>query len=127
MTVFRKIKRWAKTSKAQLFILYFACKDRRTPWYAKVFAVCIVAYAFSPIDAIPDFIPILGFLDDMILLPLAVMLVLKAIPKPVIEEARIKSQNRIKDEKPVFKTAAVLILLFWAAIATGLVWIIFPL
>ena len=67
-TKLEKIKAWAKNLKRQLFILYFAYRDERIPWYVKLFTACIVAYAFSPIDLIPDFIPILGYLDDVIIL-----------------------------------------------------------
>ena len=79
-----KIKAWAKNLKRQIFILYFAYKDERVPWYAKLFTACVVAYAFSPIDLIPDFIPILGYLDDVIIVPLGIMFALKMIPKNVL-------------------------------------------
>jgi uncharacterized membrane protein YkvA (DUF1232 family) len=78
--MFDKIKIWARSLKRQIFILYFACKDERVPWHAKVFTACVVAYAFSPIDIIPDFIPILGYLDDVILVPIGIMIALKMVP-----------------------------------------------
>ena len=81
--MFDKIKTWARSLKRQIFILYFACKDERVPWHAKVFTACVVAYAFSPIDIIPDFIPILGYLDDVILVPRGIMIALKMRPKKV--------------------------------------------
>ena len=79
--MFKKIKTWARKLKRQIFILYFACKDERVPWYAKLFTACVVAYAFSPIDLIPDFIPILGYLDDVILVPLGIIIALKMIQR----------------------------------------------
>jgi uncharacterized membrane protein YkvA (DUF1232 family) len=75
--MFEKLKGWANQLKRQLFVLYYAYKDNRTPWFAKIFSARVVVYAFSPIDLIPDFIPILGYLDDVILVPLGVMLALK--------------------------------------------------
>jgi len=74
--------------KVETYALYLAYKDPRVPWYGKVFAACVVAYAFSPIDLIPDFIPVLGYLDDLILVPLGIALALKTVPKTVLEECR---------------------------------------
>jgi uncharacterized membrane protein YkvA (DUF1232 family) len=76
----KKIKAWARNLKRHIFILYCACKDERVPWFAKLFTACVVAYAFSSIDLIPDFIPFLGYLDDVILVPIGIMIALKMIP-----------------------------------------------
>ena len=92
-----KIKAWAKKLKRQIFILYFAYRDERVPWYVKLFTACIVAYAFSPIDLIPDFIPILGYLDDVIILPLGIMFALKMIPKDVIADCEVKANEMMKN------------------------------
>lgn len=108
-----KLKMWAKQLKRKVFVLYFAYKDNRTPWYAKIFAVCVVAYAFSPIDLIPDFIPILGYLDDVILIPLGVVLALKMIPKAVVQECSVKAENRIMNGKPKNWLVGCLIILVW--------------
>ncbi|CAM3482877.1 DUF1232 domain-containing protein [Marinicrinis lubricantis] len=78
----------AREIKRNIFVLYLAYKDPRVPWYAKLFAIAVVAYAFSPIDLIPDFIPILGYLDDLILVPLGITIALKMIPTPVIEDCK---------------------------------------
>jgi uncharacterized membrane protein YkvA (DUF1232 family) len=115
-----KIKVWAKQLKRKVFILYFAYKDNRTPWYAKLFAVCIVAYAFSPIDLVPDFIPLLGYLDDVILVPLGVALALKMMPKAVIQECTVKAEERIKNGKPKNWLVGSLIILVWI---TAFLWI----
>jgi uncharacterized membrane protein YkvA (DUF1232 family) len=111
--MFERIKTWAKQLKRKVFILYFACKDTRTPWYAKGFAVCVVAYAFSPIDLIPDFIPIFGYLDDVILIPLGVAFALKMIPKSVIQECTLKAEKRMKNGKPKNWLVGSLIILVW--------------
>ncbi|MCD9025367.1 YkvA family protein [Cohnella silvisoli] len=108
-----KIRIWAKLLKRKVFVLYFAYKDNRTPWYAKVFAVCVVAYAFSPIDLIPDFIPLLGYLDDVILVPLGVALALKMMPKAVIQECIVKAEDRLKNGKPKNWLVGSLIILVW--------------
>jgi len=83
------------------------------PWYAKAFAACIVAYAFSPIDLIPDFIPILGYLDDIVLIPLGIALVLKMIPKAVIKECEEKAQAILSQDKPKSLVAAAIIVAIW--------------
>lgn len=108
-----KIKTWAKQLKRKVFVLYFAYKDNRTPWYVKAFAICVVAYAFSPIDLIPDFIPILGYLDDVILVPLGVALALKMIPNAVIQECTVKAEDRLKNGKPQNWLVGSLIILVW--------------
>ena len=112
-----RVKKWAKRLKRHVFLLYFACKDRRSPWYAKLFAVCVVAYAFSPIDLIPDFIPVLGYLDDIVLVPLGVWAALKMIPGPVIEECRGKAEAHFQNGKPKNWLVGSLILLIWALAA----------
>jgi uncharacterized membrane protein YkvA (DUF1232 family) len=108
-----KIKAWAKQLKRKVFILYFAYKDSRTPWYAKIFATCVVAYAFSPIDLIPDFIPLLGYLDDIILIPIGVVIALKMIPATVIQDCTIKAEDRIKHGKPKNWLVGSFIILIW--------------
>ena len=95
------------------------------PLHARVFAACVAAYAFSPIDLIPDFIPILGYLDDLILVPLGVLLARRMIPAPVMDECRLKAQEVLAQGKPVNKVAAVLIVLVWLGLAAlGAVWLI---
>ena len=84
----RSLQGWAQQLKAQLLALYFAYRDPRTPWYARVFAIGVVGYAFSPIDLIPDVIPLLGYLDDLVLLPVGIYLALRLIPAAVMVEAR---------------------------------------
>src|SRR5215510_13084224 len=78
----------ARLLKREVYALYFACRDPRTPWYAKAIAACVVAYALSPIDLIPDFIPVIGYLDDLVIVPLGIALVLKLIPAEIMAEHR---------------------------------------
>jgi hypothetical protein len=83
-----KLKHWARRIKRDLNVLYLAARDPRTPWYAKALAIGVAAYAFSPIDLIPDFIPILGQIDDLIVVPLGIALAIRLIPPDVMAEHR---------------------------------------
>lgn len=98
-TLLDKLKHQARKLKQNILILYLAYKDPRVPWYAKLVAICVVAYAFSPIDLIPDFIPVLGYVDDLILVPLGVALALRLIPKQVFEEYRAEAEELRKKAK----------------------------
>ncbi|MEC0300873.1 YkvA family protein [Peribacillus frigoritolerans] len=122
--MFDKIKTWARSLKRQIFTLYFACKDERVPWHAKVFTACVVAYAFSPIDIIPDFIPILGYLDDVILVPLGVMIALKMIPKNVLADCEVKAEEMMKNGKPKNWIVGSLIVMIWVLIIIWLLYIL---
>ena len=116
-----KIKAWAKNLKRQIFILSFAYRDERVPWYVKLFTACIVAYAFSPIDLIPDFIPILGYLDDVIILPLGIMFALKMIPQEVRLDCEVKANEMMENGKPRNWIVGSLIILIWSVI---ILWIL---
>jgi uncharacterized membrane protein YkvA (DUF1232 family) len=107
----------ARQLKTEVYALYLAYKDVRTPWYAKVFTAVVVGYAFSPIDLIPDPIPILGYLDDLVLIPLGAYLAVKMIPPQVMEESRAKAKEVMALGKPVNKVAAVVIVLIWIGLA----------
>ncbi|MBB6637087.1 YkvA family protein [Cohnella thailandensis] len=110
-----RLKSWARQLKRKVYVLFYAYKDNRTPWYAKMFAVCVVAYAFSPVDLIPDFIPVLGYLDDLILVPIGVTLALKLIPDAVLQESIVQAEQRIKGGKPKNWFVGSLIVLLWIA------------
>ena len=97
-----------------VYAIYLAYKDPRVPAYARVFAACVVGYAFSPIDLIPDPIPVLGYLDDLVLVPLGVWLALKMIPAPVLAECREKAAEAMRRGSPVNRVAAVVIVAIWA-------------
>lgn len=118
-----RLRRWAKQLKAEVVALWFAYRHPQTPWYAKWLAVAVVAYAFSPIDLIPDFIPVLGFLDDALLLPIGIWLTIKFIPRPVLEQCRAQATQWLTEQhdKPQNWTAAIVIVVLWVLIA-WLVW-----
>ncbi|WP_242225392.1 YkvA family protein [Bacillus cereus group sp. BfR-BA-01380] len=109
----QKMKKWARNVKKQLLVLFLAYRDKRVPWYAKLFTMLVVAYAFSPIDLIPDFIPILGYLDDLILVPLGVYLALKLIPEEVLEDCKRKIEEESLVNKPKNWITAFLIVYIW--------------
>jgi uncharacterized membrane protein YkvA (DUF1232 family) len=105
-----------------VYALYLAYQDRGTPWYAKGILLAVVAYALSPIDLIPDFIPVLGYLDDLIIVPAGVRLALRLVPSDVLAECRTRARSEFADKKPkAARTAAFVIVTMWVIF---LVWII---
>lgn len=110
-----QLKQKAKYLKRETTSLYFAYRDPRTPWYARAFSALVVAYLFSPIDLIPDFIPILGYLDDLVLVPLGIRLALKMIPSEVMVDARKNADNPIQT-KAIGLVFTILIFCVWALI-----------
>ena len=110
----------ARALKRDTVALYFAVRDPRTPLIAKVVAGLVVAYALSPIDLIPDFIPVLGYLDDVILVPLGILLSLKLIPADVLAAARVKADATL--ERPINRVAGAIIVTVWIACALLLGW-----
>ncbi|MFB9980372.1 YkvA family protein [Mesorhizobium kowhaii] len=107
------LSEWARTIKRDVHALYLAARDPRTPWYAKALALCVAGYALSPIDLIPDFIPVIGYLDDVILVPLGVLAVIKMIPPEVMAEHREAAALAV--DRPVSRSAAVIIACIWIA------------
>jgi uncharacterized membrane protein YkvA (DUF1232 family) len=123
---FEKWKAKARTFKQEVYALYIASNDRRVPWYARVVAIVVVAYAFSPIDLIPDPIPVLGYLDDLIVIPLGIALVIKLIPAEVLQDCREKAALTMKAGKPKNWVAGVIIILIWVGLfAFTLLWVFF--
>lgn len=110
-------KQRARELKIEVYAIYLAYKDPRVPLPARIFAACVVGYAFSPIDLIPDFIPILGYLDDLILIPLGVALAIRMIPSSVLAECRTKAREEMKQGKPVNRIAAAIIMAIWLGLA----------
>jgi uncharacterized membrane protein YkvA (DUF1232 family) len=106
-------KRRTRQLSAQTYALYLAYRHPRTPWYVKIFAALIVGYVFSPIDPIPDFIPGVGLLDEMVIVPIGVLIAAKMIPRWVMEECQTKAQEVAKGEKPVNRVAAVIVVAAW--------------
>jgi uncharacterized membrane protein YkvA (DUF1232 family) len=113
--MFEQAKQWARVVKRDVHALYRAGRDPRVPWYAKALALCVAGYALSPIDLIPDFIPVVGYLDDVILVPLGVLLVIKLIPPGIMAEHRALAAAA--QDKPVSRVAAIAIVFIWLACA----------
>ena len=107
----------ARQLQAEVYALYLASRDPRVPWYAKAVAACVVGYALSPIDLIPDFIPVLGYLDDLVLIPLGIALALRMIPAAVMVECRARARAELADGKPVSRVAAAVIVAIWLGLA----------
>ena len=107
------LKEKATEYTCQIHALYIACRDPRTPWPAKAMTALVVAYALSPIDLIPDFIPVLGYLDDLILLPLGIMLVIRLIPPEILKESRKKARSRIDNRLPRSRGGVILVVSIW--------------
>jgi uncharacterized membrane protein YkvA (DUF1232 family) len=103
----------ARELTAQTYALYLAYRHPRTPWYAKVFAALVVSYVFSPVDPIPDFIPVVGFLDEMVVVPIGVALAAKLVPPDVFVECREKARGVAEGEKPVSRVAVVVVVAIW--------------
>lgn len=110
----------ARALKRETYALYLAYRDPRTPWPARIVAACVVAYAFSPIDLIPDFVPILGYLDDLMLVPLGIALALRLIPVEVMAECREQAQHAA--QRPTNWLAASIIVLIWLGVAALGIW-----
>lgn len=114
----------ARALKVEVYALYLARRDPRVPWYAKALAACVVAYALSPIDLIPDFVPVLGYLDDLVLIPLGVIVVRWLVPAEVLDECRTRARQGLAERKPVGWTAAAIIVAIWvAAVVIGGRWL----
>ncbi|MBI3960875.1 MAG: DUF1232 domain-containing protein [Chloroflexi bacterium] len=107
----------ARQLKVESYALYLACRDPRTPWYARLLAGAVVAYAFSPIDLIPDPIPLLGYLDDFLLVPAGILLARRLIPPAVLAECREQAQAVMAQDKPVNWFAGGVIVVIWLAVA----------
>ena len=116
-TAVKAWKQWARKLKTETYTLYLAYKDPRTPWYARLCAALVVGYAFSPVDLIPDFVPILGYLDDLVLVPLGAALVLRMIPRDVLAESRDRAGELMSAGKPTNRAAAVVIVAVWLLLA----------
>ena len=114
-------KRWVQTIKRDAHALYLASRDPRVPWYAKAVAVAVAAYAASPIDLIPDFIPVLGYLDDLIIVPLGIALVIKLIPPETMAEHRARALAA--QDRPASKTAAAVIIAVWLLAIGFIAWV----
>jgi uncharacterized membrane protein YkvA (DUF1232 family) len=115
MSLLRTLKVRARVLKRETYVLYLAVRDPRTPWYARAVAGAVVAYALSPIDLIPDFIPVIGYLDDLIVVPLGIALALKLIPAPVMADCRLRALAA--EGRPVSRAGAAFIIAVWLTAA----------
>jgi uncharacterized membrane protein YkvA (DUF1232 family) len=115
-----KLKAWARNLKRDVSALWIAARDPRVPWYAKTVAGCVAAYALSPIDLIPDFIPVFGYLDDIIIVPLGIILAVKLVPAELMAEFRAEALR--KGKKPVSRLGLAFIVLIWLLVVAWLVW-----
>jgi len=113
MQLISKAKIWAKSLKRDIVALWLAARDTRVPWYAKAVAGAVAAYALSPIDLIPDFIPVLGYLDDLVIVPLGILLATRLVPADVMSELRAEAARRI--ERPSGRAGLIFILVVWLA------------
>lgn len=112
-------KNWARRTKRDVVAVYYAARDARTPWLARCLAVAVAAYALSPIDLIPDFIPVLGYLDDLLIVPLGLLLVIRMLPPEVLQDARNKAASVL--DRPRSRAAAAVIVGIWLACLAGAV------
>ena len=117
MKVLESWKKRARGLKVETYAIYLAYKDPRVPWYARVLAACVVGYACSPIDLIPDPIPVLGYLDDLVLVALGIALALKMIPPEVMAECRERADVAMREGEPTNWKAAAAIIILWVLLA----------
>ena len=121
-SLLEKLKARARALQMEAHVLYIASRDPRTPWYAKALIVFVLAYALSPIDLIPDFIPVVGYLDDLVIVPIGIALALKMIPPNVINNAR---QTAAQNQIPIptlGKIGMIAIILIWILVAAWIIW-----
>ena len=123
-TVMKDWKQQVRKLKKETYVIYLACKDSRVPWYARALAAIVVAYALSPIDLIPDIIPVIGYLDDLILVPLGIILVVRIIPPAVLEDCRQQAEVAMSQSTPKSWIAAVVVVAIWLLLGFfGVVWL----
>lgn len=118
-----RLKRRASALQREAYALYIAARDPRVPWYAKAFLALVLAHTFSPVDLIPDFIPVLGYLDDLLITPLGIALALKMIPAVVMADARRQADEAWREGKPVSRAGAVMVIAIWLLVIVAIVWL----
>ena len=118
------LRGWARALKTETLALYLVARDPRVPWYARLFIAGVVAYALSPIDLIPDFIPVLGYLDDLILVPLGLALAVRMVPSDVLEECRARAREELAGQRPRSRGAMLAIVGIWVACAALVCWLV---
>jgi uncharacterized membrane protein YkvA (DUF1232 family) len=121
--VWQAWENWAAALKENIYALYLAARDPRVPVVAKLVVVLVVAYALSPIDLIPDFIPVLGYLDDLLLLPMGIALAIKLMPRDVWEDCKSQARAQLGSELPRNRTAAIVIVMVWIGLLALVAWL----
>jgi len=123
-SLIERLKAWVKKLHNETYALYFAARDPRVPWYAKALAAFVVAHTFSPIDLIPDFIPVLGFLDDLIITPVGLWLAIRMIPPEVMQDARRQAAEQLLNGKIISKAGLVMVIAIWLLLAGAAIWLL---
>lgn len=118
------LREWARGAKRDVIAIYLAARDPRVPWYVKALALAVAGYALSPIDLIPDFIPVIGYLDDFIIVPAGIALVRRLIPAPLLAEHRARAE--VISERPTSKVAALIFVLIWMSAIALTTWLVWP-
>ena len=121
--VIANAKQWARNVKRDVVALWIAAGDPRVPWYAKAVAGAVAAYALSPIDLIPDFVPVLGYRDDVTIVPLGILLAMRFVPDHLMQEFRAEATRR---ERPTSRIGLALIVAIWVGVAVFLIWLFWP-
>jgi uncharacterized membrane protein YkvA (DUF1232 family) len=122
--VLDSLRRRARALKVETLALYLVARDPRVPWYARLFVGVVVAYALSPIDLIPDFVPVLGYLDDLVLVPLGIALALRMVPASLLEDCRARARSELADGRPTSRAAVLAIVGIWLASAALAAWLV---
>jgi uncharacterized membrane protein YkvA (DUF1232 family) len=116
----QQTKTWAKRIKVDVMALWMAARDPRTPWLAKVVAAAVAAYALSPVDLIPDFIPVLGYLDDLVIVPLGILLAVRLVPPELMAEYRASAL--VRSERPISRAGLIGIVTIWMTVLAVILW-----
>jgi uncharacterized membrane protein YkvA (DUF1232 family) len=119
-----ELRRRARALKVETLALYLVARDPRVPWYARLFVAVVVAYALSPIDLIPDFVPVFGYLDDLILVPLGLALALRMVPPAIMEECRARAAVELDGKRPTSRAALLAIVAIWLAGSAFAAWLV---
>ena len=123
-TRLQRLKAWARSVRQEVIALWIAARDPRTPWYAKAVAGVVAAYVLSPLDLIPDFVPVLGYLDDLVIVPLGIMLAARLVPGALMAEYRQEALRR--EHQPSSRLGAAFVVFIWIAAAVLLLWLFWP-
>lgn len=121
-----RLKNWARSCKREVRALGLALRHPGTPWYAKAWLGLVVAYAFSPIDLVPDFVPVLGYLDDLILLPVGIWIALRLIPEDVLAQCRQQADQDIQNGHSIGWVGLAMVILVWVAASALTLWLVSP-